>query len=286
MKHLNKKTMINLAAVVVGNFIYAFAVKLFLLNADLITGGAIGIALTMNHWFGLEVTDVVFVFNTAMLIWAWFTLGKGFVVTTIASSYLYPFFIDLLDWTLGNLVITTDPMLNALFCGIGIGISQGIVIRAGSSTGGVDVPCILMAKHLHMPVSIAVYILDMIILLMQLTFSDGERVLYGIVMAVVYTVTMDKMFMLGLSRTELKIISPKTEEITQAIFHSVDRGVTLLDAKGGYTGNEMSVVMTVVSNRELSRIQELVYEIDPTCFMVINRVSEVRGRGFTMGKDD
>lgn len=281
-----KKTAMKLIAVVVGNFIYALTVQLFLLNANLITGGTMGLALTANHLFGTDVTTFVFLFNTAMLIVGWVTLGKAFALTTIASSYLYPTFMEILQAVLGDYVITQNLMLNALFCGIGIGVSLGIVIRAGSSTGGCDIPAILLAKKLHIPVNIVVYLLDMVILAMQLTFANGEAVLYGIVMAITYTVTMDKMFMLGLNRTEIKIVSPKATEISDAILQRIDRGVTLLHGEGGYTHNPTNVLLTVVSNREVAKVQELVYDIDPHCFMVISHVSEVHGRGFSMAKDD
>ncbi len=283
---IEKKTVLKLIAVVAGNFIYALTVQLFLLNSNLITGGTLGLALTANHLFGTDITVFVFLFNTAMLIVGWLTLGKAFALTTIASSYLYPTFMKILETVLNGYVITQNLMLNALFCGIGIGIALGIVIRAGSSTGGCDIPAILLSKKLHVPVNIVVYLLDMVILTMQLTFANGEAVLYGIVMAITYTVTMDKMFMLGLSRTEIKIVSPKALEISNAILERIDRGVTLLHGEGGYTHNRTSVVLTVVSNREVGKIQELVYEIDPQCFMVISHVSEVQGRGFSMAKDD
>ena len=93
-----------------------------------------------------------------------------------------------------------------------------------------------------------------------------------------------KMLMLGNSRTELKIVSAKHQEISDAILQQVDRGVTLLHAEGGYLHKETQLVLSVISNRELIKVERLIHEIDPECFMVVSRVSEVRGRGFSMNK--
>ena len=125
---------------------------------------------------------------------------------------------------------------------------------------------------------------DFCILLAQLFFSPAENVLYGIVMTLLYSIVIDKMLLLGQSRTELKIVSAKSEQITQAIMNQVDRGVTLLHGRGGYLGNETELVLTVISNRELVKVERLVHQIDSECFMVVSRVSEVRGRGFSLSK--
>ena len=96
---------------------------------------------------------------------------------------------------------------------------------------------------------------------------------------------LDKMLILGKSKTELKIVSPTYEEICAAILTEVDRGVTLMRAEGGYSGCRTKLVFSVVSNRELIKVEKLVHEIDPECFMVVNRVSEVRGKGFSIKKE-
>lgn len=275
----------KIAAVVVGNFLYALTMKLFLLPTNLITGGTMGLALTANHFWGTDINLFVLVFNVSMLILGYLVLGKSFAMTTVASTFLGPFFLELIDQTIGSVVLSTDPMLNAFFCGVGIGVSLGMVIRAGSSTGGCDVPTIIISKYLRLPLGAVVYVWDMCVLLLQLQFSDGEGILYGIFMAVIYTLVMDRMLMVGTDRTEIKIVSTKALEISDAIQARVDRGVTLLHGEGGYLHRETDLVLSVVSNREVIKVEQIVHEIDPTCFMIINRVSEVRGRGFSLSKD-
>ena len=278
-------TMVKSAAAVVGgNMLYALMVKLFLLPAGLVTGGTTGLALIAEKLWNVPISGFVFVFNVVMLIIGWVVLGKAFALTTIASSVLYPLFLEICNLLLGDLVLTRDPMLCTVFFGVGIGVALGIVIRSGASTGGMDIPPLVLNKFFRLPVSVGLYTFDFCILLAQLFFSPAENVLYGIVMTLLYSIVIDKMLLLGQSRTELKIVSAKSEQITQAIMNQVDRGVTLLHGRGGYLGNETELVLTVISNRELVKVERLVHQIDSECFMVVSRVSEVRGRGFSLSK--
>ena len=278
-------TMVKSAvAVVGGNMLYALMVKLFLLPAGLVTGGTTGLALIAEKLWNVPISGFVFVFNVVMLIIGWVVLGKAFALTTIASSVLYPLFLEICNLLLGDLVLTQDPMLCTVFFGVGIGVALGIVIRSGASTGGMDIPPLVLNKFFRLPVSVGLYTFDFCILLAQLFFSPAENVLYGIVMTLLYSIVIDKMLLLGQSRTELKIVSAKSEQITQAIMNQVDRGVTLLHGRGGYLGNETELVLTVNSNRELVKVERLVHQIDSECFMVVSRVSEVRGRGFSLSK--
>ena len=272
------------AAVVVGNMLYALLVKLFLLPAGLVTGGTTGLALIAEQLWQVPISGFVFVFNVVMLLIGWVILGKAFALTTIASSVLYPFFLEVCNRIFGDLVLTRDLVLCTVFFGIGIGVALGMVIRAGASTGGMDIPPLVLNKFFKLPVSVGLYAFDFTILLAQLFFRPAENVLYGIVMTLIYTTVIDKMLLLGQSRTELKIVSSKSREISNAIMRQVDRGVTLLHGRGGYLGNETELVLTVISNRELIKVEKLIHQIDPECFMVVSRVSEVRGRGFSMNK--
>ena len=273
------------AAVVGGNMLYALLVKLFLLPAGLVTGGTTGLALIAEHLWNIPISGFVFVFNVIMLLVGWLVLGKAFALTTVASSILYPVFLELCNRILGDLVLTRDTVLCTVFFGIGIGVALGIVIRSGASTGGLDIPPLVLNKLFRVPVSVGLYAFDFCILLAQLFFRPTEMVLYGIVMTLIYTTVIDKMLMLGQSRVELKIVSSKSREISDAILRQVDRGVTLLNGRGGYLGNETQLVLTVISNRELFKVEKLIHQIDPECFMVVSRVSEVRGRGFSINKE-
>lgn len=287
MTQLTRKQqqLFNALSIVVGNAMYALTVVLFLMPSGLITGGATGIALAFNKVTGLPVSAVLFVVNVAMLLLGWWVLGRRFALNTMASTVLSPFFMALWERLLGNLVLTDDLVLNTVFAGFGIGISLGITIRAGASTGGMDIPPLVLQKWFRWPVSITMMLFDIAILLVQAAFSQPEQVLYGIVLVITHTIVMDKMLMLGDSRTEVKIISTRSDEIRAAILAEIDRGVTVLHGEGGYTGEPSEVLLSVISNRELPRLEKLVHSIDPACFLIVSRVTEVSGRGFSMEKE-
>lgn len=275
---------LSLLAVVAGNFLYALAVKLFLLPSGLVTGGTTGIALTVNHLFGIPIPATVLVFNVLMLLLGLKVMGKKFAATTLASTFLYPLCLEMLDRTLGNLVLTDDLFLCTLFSGLGIGLSLGVVIRAGASTGGMDIPPLVLHKLLRIPVSMSMYAFDVCILLSQAMFRPMRSVLYGVVLILVYTLTLDKMMLMGSARTQIKIVSKKSEEIRRAILQQVDRGVTMLDGEGGYLRERTQVILSVISNQELPKVERIIHSIDPESFMVVSRVSEVSGHGFSLKK--
>ena len=203
-------TVKSVTAVVFGNFLYALAVKLFLIPADLVTGGTTGIALVMNHLWGVPVSLFVLIFNVAMLALGWLFLGRGFALTTLASTFLYPASLEICNVLFGELVLTKDLLLCTIFSGAGIGLALGIVIRAGASTGGMDIPPLVFQKLFRIPVSASMYCFDFCILLLQMMFRPVENVLYGVVLILIYTIVLDKMLLIGSNRTELKIISPQS----------------------------------------------------------------------------
>ena len=276
--------LLSAAMVIAGNLLYALTVRLFLLPGGLVTGGTNGIAMIVGQFWDIPMSGFILAFNIVMLGAGWLILGKAFALTTIASSFLYPLFLELLNRLLGDFVLTDDLILNTIFCGFGIGIALVLIIRVGASTGGMDIPPLVLNKLFRIPVSVSLYAFDFCILLLQLLFRPAENVLYGVVLLMIYATVLDKMLLLGRSRTELKIVSDHAAQICDAILHDVDRGVTLLDGEGGYTHSKKQLVLSVISNRELVKVERLVHRIDPECFMVVSRVSEVRGRGFSLNK--
>ena len=281
---MNYKKWINLLLVLVGNIIYAFSVKLFVLPANLMSCGTTGMALVINHMLGIPLTVFIFVFNVTMLAVGWWVLGRNFAMTTVISSLFYPVALELLNRILGDVIITEDILLNVLFAGMGLGVSLGIVLRAGASTGGMDIPPLILTKKFHIPVSVSLWAFDFCILLSQMMFHPLEDLLHGILLIIVISIALNKVMLLGTSRTEVKIVSNEAEKIREAILSRVDRGVTILHGQGGYKRQELEVIMSVVSNHELPKIEALARDIDPNCFVVISRVTEVWGRGFTYGK--
>ena len=275
---------ITLLTVIIGNAMYAAVAVLFLLPSGLPTGGTTGIALLVNRLTGLSVSMFVLGFNIVMLVVGFIFLGKKFAFTTIVSTFTYPICLELFGQIFANVHFTDDIWLNTIFSGLGIGVGLGSVIRMGASTGGMDIPPLILNKYFRIPVSVSLNVFDILILLPQILYNPPERVLYGILLVMIYTTVLDKVLVMGNTKTEVKIISKQVEEVRQAILAQVDRGVTMLYGEGGYKQEQKQIVLSIVSNRELPQVEKLIRQIDPEAFMIISRVTEVRGRGFSLSK--
>lgn len=270
--------------VILGNTIYAAGIAAFVLPTGLITGGTTGLGLIANHYFGVPIELFAAVFNVIMFILAILVLGKAFALTSLISTFYFPVILGVfqkVEW-LQNL--TDDLMLCTIFSAITIGVGIGMVIKAGASTGGMDIPPLILNKKIGLPVSVGLYVFDFSILIGQMLFRDTEKSLYGILLVIIYTVLVDRVLLMGKTQMQIKIVSDKYEEINDMIHQKLDRGTTLYKTETGYLHKDGFAVMTVVSNRELPKLNQLVMEIDSKAFMVISQVSEVKGRGFTLHK--
>ncbi len=279
-----KKRLLSLAMVLVGNFLYALSVKLFVLPANLMSCGTTGIGLVVESLTGLPLTVFIFCFNVVMLALGWLVIGREFAMTTVLSSLLYPALLELLNQTLGEVHITDNILLSVIFASLGLGLSLGIVIRARASTGGMDIPPLILKRLLRIPVSLSLGFFDVCILVAQTTYHPLEDLLYGILQVLVISIVLNKVLLLGTSKTEVKIVSDKSLEIRDSILSQVDRGVTVLHGEGGYLHNPTQILLSVVSNHELPKIEQLARAIDPSCFIIVSQVTEVWGRGFSYGK--
>lgn len=278
--------MKKILQILLGNAIYAAAIAFFVLPNHLLTGGTTGIALFANYAVGIPVTSFVTIFNITMFLIGLWVLGKPFALTTLLSTFSYPLFLQFFQFSQSHVgILTTDSLLATIFAGLLIGLGIGIVIRVGASTGGMDIPPLVLQKKTGISVSITMYLFDVIILILQMFFSNREEILYGILLVCIYTFFLEKLLVYGKRQIQVKIISTEYRKIKQSIQKQLDRGTTLFVSKGGYSGQDTNTILTVISQRELFHLNELVLSIDPDAFLIINQVNEVRGRGFTQSKE-
>ncbi len=277
------KRMVNVGSVFLGNTLSALGIGAFLIPAGMMMGGATGIGLAVNHYTGVPVSATLAVLNVVLFLAGTAVLGKAFALMTIISTFYSPFILELVQRTIPA-PLTEDTMLATVIGGLLVGVGMGLVLRVGASTGGMDIPPLILNRKAGIPVGVSMYVFDFIILAVQAVFGGLERMLYSVILIIIYTVVIDKIITMGTAQIQAKIISEKYEEINRAIQTKLDRGTTLLAMKGGYLGRESYEIMTVLSSRELPKLSSLVTELDPKAFLIISRVSEVRGRGFTLGK--
>ena len=275
--------------ITLGLFSYALGWAAFLIPYQITTGGTTGIALLVNRLTGLSVSIFVLGFNIVMLVVGFIFLGKKFAFTTIVSTFTYPICLELFGQIFLKIEafshLTNDRLLAALFGGMLTGLGLGIVMRLGGSTGGMDIPPLILNKYFKIPVSVSLNVFDICILLGQAILIPPEMLLYGVILVITYTTVLNKVLLLGGSKMEVKIISRNPEPIRQAIIGHLDRGLTILRAEGGYSQEDRQVLLVVVSNRELHQLERIVKNIDPESFVIVSEVREVSGRGFSLTKE-
>lgn len=271
--------------ILLGNLIYILSVTMFILPNKLVTGGTTGLALVVTHYVPIPITLFILISNVIMFMLGLWILGKKFAITTLISTFFYPVCLEAVNRIDALKNFTDDPLLATICTGIMIGIGIGIVIRFGASTGGLDIPPLILNKKFGWSVSVCLYVMDFVILILQMLFSSKEKILYGLLLVLIYTVVLNRVLLTGNAKTQVKIISKKHQEINQMILHQLDRGSTLLHAETGFYKNETEVVLTIIDSRDLTRLNNMVISIDPKAFMIINQINEVKGRGFTLDRD-
>lgn len=279
-----KQILKTLPVVALGNTMMAAGIVLFVLPSGLITGGTTGLGIIAEHLTGLSIPLFTAIFNVAMFLLGLFCLGKTFAATTLVSTLLSPVMLALMQHIVGDLVLCEDLLMNVLFGGISVGASIAIVVRAGASTGGMDIPPLLLQKYLGVPVSRSLYAFDFVIVCGQALIVAPDMLLYGVLMVMVYTIVIDKVLAMGDAQIQLQIVSPEADAIRRAILQDVDRGVTLLHGQTGYFQQETDVIFTIISPRERHRTEQLIRRIDPHAFIIISQVTRVSGGGFSLPK--
>lgn len=285
-------------SLVLGNGLYALAVALFAVPTGLVLGGVTGISVSINKLLPfLKISYMVLALNILLLIIGMFILGRRFFVTTVAATFIYPAMLELCTQLLNRFPKITeyfsalydDYFVCAMLAGIMMGVGLGIVVRIGASTGGSDVLPLIMNKLVGLPVGIGMIIFDGIIVASQIPFSNLLQVAYGLLTIVGMSIILDRTIIMGKGKVQMEIISEHADEIRKEILTSTKRGgggVTMVEARKGYSGEKNEIIMSVVYSRELIYYKKLILSIDPQAFIIINRVSEVNGNGFSFSKDD
>ena len=270
--------------ILLGNLIYALGIVLFIIPGGLITGGTTGIGLALKNAFGLDVSIVIGVFNVLMFILGYIFFGKKFALGTTVSTVSYPIFLFILEKIIGDFELTNDILICTIFGGLLLGISIALIIRTGGSTGGIDIPLLILQNKTGLPLSKSLYVVDSIILLLQSFFTSRIGVLYGILLVIIYTYTKDKFLSSGEIRNELEIVSEKHQYIKEKIMSDLDRGVTVYHGETGKLGKRINILIVVVSPREVFFAEKLILDIDPEAFIINHRITHVHGRGFSKEK--
>lgn len=274
-----RNLIVESVSIIVGNLLLAFGVAFFIIPNDILTGGVAGVAIALSPLLNISVETIISAMMVICFVFGLFFLGKDFALKTIASSILYPVFLNIMS----NLAVPlgVEPILASLYGGLISGLGIGIVFRVGASTGGMDVPPLILGKYTKIKTHSWMIIVDGLTILLGITTFGLNAALIGLISAYSMSKMVDTVQTLsGVSTKQVFIITDKVEEVLHEILISIDRGATVLEAKGGYTRQPRKLIMTVLSTNQYAQLEKLVKEIDMNAFLIVSDATEVHGNGF------
>ena len=274
-----KKILIEIIGTIVGSFIMAVGVALFLLPNQLSSGGIAGIATITYYLLKIPMGTLIMVINIPLFLFSGYKIGKAFFIKSIIGTISLSFFIDNLDKIEP---LTNDRFLACVYGGIIIGIGTAVLLKVNSSTGGSDLISYIAKKYNPtIRTSNIILIIDFVIIcLNMLFFREIEIGLYSAIAIYLMGKIIDILFE-GIYFTKMMlIISDKSEEIAKVIENEIKRGTTGIYGKGMYTNKEKLILMCVAPRKDIARIKLMVRKIDTNSFIIITNSREVLGQGF------
>ncbi|MFC0335199.1 YitT family protein [Paenibacillus sepulcri] len=270
---------INIALLLVGSLLIAASFNLFLVPLGIASGGVSGISILVQRATGFPPAFTQWAINVPLFLLGLWLLGGRFAMKTALGSFVLPLLVLLTShWP----APTDNALLAAIYGGIGVGAGLGLVFRGRGSTGGLDLAAQLLHRYTGMRLGLAVACFDGFVIAAAGILIAPENALYALIGLYATSKTID-FVQTGIAISKVAfIITDCPEAIIQVVLHDLDRGLTRLDGRGGFTGDERSVLMVVVGRGEVSKLKQLVKAVDPKAFVIISDTAEVLGEGFNL----
>jgi len=282
---LTKKNAFEFAQMVLGNAICAFSVTCFALPYNMVVSGVSGLGRIVNILTGFSVSAAVAVLNIALFIIGAAVLGKRFAATIALGTFAFPFFMSIFEQMTSLQHLVNEPMLAAICAGVLDGVGLGLVMRLGGSTGGIDVPAMILNRKLGWKLATVMSGMDIAIFLLQIPVTATEGIILGILYALVYGVVMDRMIVLEQGGYQIMIWTEKIHEVNEELL-KIGFGTSILRGVGGYLREDRDIILCAASNRNFNKVKRAVLSIDPEAFMTITSMNEINGNGFTFNVAD
>lgn len=265
----------------IGTALTAIALEYFFFPADIAAGGVSGIGLVINKLLGLDTSIVVLILNISLFILAFLVLGKSFGAKSIYATIMLSVFMWIIEKFFTPGVLTENMFLASFFGSIILGMGAAIVFHQGASTGGTSIIASIISKFTPIGIGISVLLTDSFVCILAISVFGVDKGLFGFFSVILIGLVIDK-FIDGFNRCkQVFIITSKEKDIVNHIIKKIDRGCTVLNGHGGYTGSDVKIIYTVLSSNEFIALKKDVKEIDPDAFVTVNESTEVLGKGFT-----
>ena len=284
MKKANLKEIFLLVA---GALIYSLGTQYFIVPAQIAPGGAVGIALMINHLTQLPIGTLTLIVNIPLLVLAWKYLSHRFTINTAIATVLVTIVLDFLVTPFCPLY-TGDRLLSSVYGGIIVGVGMALIFLAGYTTGGTDIAGYLLQKKFpHYSIGRALMMIEFVILGLSIfVFEDVDAGLFGLISVYVQTKAIDMILYGSGSANQAFIITQQPQEISKRVIDELERTCTILEGKGAYSGADTTIVLCTVRKSEFVRLKNIISDCDPNAFVVVNETSEVLGLGFKGFADD
>ena len=281
-----KHHLTMILSILIGNTLLAFGICAFVVPNGIMLGGSTGISLAVQHLLPeMRLSVISAIINGALFLLGLVFLGKKFAATSLLSTIIFPVILAVFEMLpLGDL-FQEGIVLSALACAVVFGLGIGMVVRAGGSTGGMDIPPIILQKFKGIPVGTSMMFFDSVVVLLQVAVSGLDGILCSLLVIVVMSATVNKALVSGEKKVQVMIFSPAYEQIRKALLEQVVVGVTLLNVETGYDGLDQKAVLSVVYARKYPEIRETALSIDPKAFIVTSDVTNVNGQGYTIDRN-
>lgn len=282
-----KHHLTMILSILIGNTLLAFGICAFVVPNGIMLGGSTGISLAIQHLLPeMRLSVISAIINGSLFLLGLVFLGKKFAATSLLSTIIFPVILAVFETLpLGDL-FQEGIVLSALACAVVFGLGIGMVVRAGGSTGGMDIPPIILQKFKGIPVGTSMMFFDSVVVLLQVAVSGLDGILCSLLVIVVMSATVNKALVSGEKKVQVMIFSPAYEQIRKALLEQVVVGVTLLNVETGYDGLDQKAVLSVVYARKYPEIRETALSIDPKAFIVTSDVTNVNGKGYTLHRYD
>ena len=279
-----REILMAYAQIFIGSVIGAAAYPTFLIPNNIAPGGLTGVATILNYLAGWPVGITALVLNIPLFLIGYRTMGKVFAFRSLVATALFTILIDILPLK----PVSEDPLLGTLFGGVVLGIGLGLILRGGATTGGSD----MIARMVHrrfsfITVGMFLFALDFLVVLAAAIFIGGTEALYAMIDIYVCSRVIDAVMVGFGGNKACFVMTDAWQKITGRVLNEIERGCTLLEARGAYSGTSRPVVMCVMSRQEMTALKRIVQEEDEKAFMFITEAHEALGEGFSRldGKD-
>lgn len=268
--------------ITVGVFLVAAGIYFFMIPNEIAGGGINGLAIVINSYFpNIPIGIIMLIIDCILYVVAFIVIGPEFGGKTIFSSLLLSFTIFILEKfvPLKN-TLTGDMFMEMLFGIITSAVGMAIIFEKDGSTGGTDIIAKILNKYFHINMGKGILMVDLIVVLLALNAFGLRKALYALFAVILNGIVIDKAIEGLNTYKEVRIISPKLEEIESFILNKLERGATVYKAKGSYSNSQVEVLWTIVDRREFVELKKFIKEVDPKAFLSVSESYEILGEGF------